>query len=158
MTQQKSNVGKIIGFTCLGIIGIPIVLTALTTLAFTGGFGSFFGGILPLLVIGGIIWLVVSSNKRNKKKISAWEANQPPIAMRTAPQQSVPQLPAVTSIASSGVGYETSVCQHIFTEADLKDKESVTCPCGYSFSVTNLRDYAQLTKRFTETQQKLVML
>ena len=158
MSQQKSNVGKIIGFTCLGIIGIPIVLTALTTLAFTGGFGSFFGGILPLLVIGGIIWLVVSSSKRNKKKISAWEANQPPIAMRTAPQQSVPQLPAVTSITSSGVGYETSVCQHIFTEADFKDKESVTCPCGYSYSVKNLRDYAQLTKRFTETQQKLVML
>ena len=156
MSQQKSNVGKIIGFTCLGIIGIPIVLTALTTLVFTGNIGSFFGGILPLLVIGGIIWLAVSSSKRNKKKISAWEANQPPIAMRTAPQQS--QLPTVTSIASSGVGYETSVCQHIFTEEDLKDNEQVVCPCGYSYRVSNLREYAKLSKKFSETQKKLVEL
>ena len=156
MSQQKSNVGKIIGFTCLGIIGIPIVLTALTALVFTGNIGSFFGGILPLLVIGGIIWLAVSSSKRNKKKISAWEANQPPIAMRTAPQQS--QMPAVTLIASSGVGYETSVCQHIFTEEDLKDNEQVVCPCGYSYRVSNLREYAKLSKKFSETQKKLVEL
>jgi hypothetical protein len=155
MSQQQSNVGKIIGFTCLGIIGIPILITTITTLAFTGNLGF----IVPLLVVGGIIALVVSSSKRQKKKISAWEASQPPIAMRTAPQQSATPMPAVAPTSSARViGFETSVCQHVFTEADLKDKESVTCLCGYSYSVENLRDYAQLTKRFNETQQKLVML
>lgn len=70
MSQQQSNVGKIIGFTCLGVIGIPIVITILTTIAFTGNFGS----IVPLLAIGGIIVLVLTSSKRQKKKIAAWEA------------------------------------------------------------------------------------
>ncbi|MSY62811.1 MAG: hypothetical protein F2662_01510, partial [Actinobacteria bacterium] len=155
MSQQKSNVGKIIGFTCLGIIAIPTILGTITTLAFTGNLSS----LVWVLLIGAAVPIIVISNKRQKKKIAAWEASQQPIAMRSAPQQSATPMPAVAPISSArAVGFETSVCQHVFTEADLKDKESVTCLCGYSYSVKNLREYAQLTKRFNETQQKLVML
>ena len=155
MSQQKSNVGKIIGFTCLGIIAIPTLLGTITTLAFTGNLSS----LVWILLIGAAVPIIVISNKRQKKKIAAWEASQQPIAMRSEPQQSATPMPAVAPISSArAVGFETSVCQHVFTEADLKDKESVTCLCGYSYSVKNLREYARLTKRFNETQQKLVML
>ena len=162
MSQQKTSVGKIIGFTCLGIIAVPILLSTIIGAMFTGG-GSL-GGIVVLLVIVGIILLVVNQNKKTKLKISAWEAqqvNQPlQVMQQQVTQQQAPIQTQVIQpvVAVSGVGFETSVCRHIFSEADLKDQEFVTCPCGYTFSVKKLRDYAQLTKRFTETQQKLVIL
>lgn len=162
MSQNKTSVGKIIGFTCLGIIAAPILLTTIIGAMFTGG-GSL-GFIIFLLVIGGIILLVVNQSKKTKLKIAAWEAqqvNQPQQVMQqqVTQQQAQVQTQAIQPVvAVSGVGFETSVCRHIFSEADLKDKEFVTCPCGYTFSVKKLRDYAQLTKRFNETQQKLVIL
>jgi len=157
MSEKKSNVGKIIGFTCLGIIAVPILLTTIIGAIFNGGGST--GGIIVLIVIAGIILLIVNQSKRTKRKIAAWEASQPPIATRNEMQQSAAPMPAVAPISSARViGFETSVCQHVFTEEDLKDKEAIICPCGYAYSVKNLRDYAQLSKRFTETQQKLVML
>jgi hypothetical protein len=156
MSQQKTSVGKIIGFTCLGMIAVPILIGILTTLAFTGGggFSSIFGGLFQLLFVGAIVLIIIRLNKRNKSKVQTYQSQMP-----SQPQAVVQPSAAVSNESlDSAIGYETSVCSHIFTEEGLKDKEYVSCHCGYSYSVKNLREYKALSKKFAETQKKLVLL
>lgn len=151
MVKKKSSVGRIIGFTCLGILVAPVLLsTIIGSLYNGGGSGS---ALIILLVIAGITLLVVNQRKRTKETNSTWVAQ--PVSQSLAPIQT--QVIQPTS-ASSDDGFRNNVCHHVFSEADLKDLGSVTCPCGYTYSVKYLREYARLTKRFAETRQKLIVI
>lgn len=118
------------------------------------GFLSFrgLGGFTPLLFLGavGVIIAIIAKNNKGGSSISA------DMPTNIGQQSQSPYLaPVQSSVAPVAKEFETVICNHSFSAAELRGKETITCPCGYKFEVSMLKEYARLRKLVVSTQADL---
>lgn len=145
MSKQPLSAGKIVGITCGSLLGVFVLLPLFFSMVAFGGAGSS-TSILPLVVVGLILYFILRNRRKN---------NEIPVQVVAAP---VTAASAQNPTTSSYVGGDipTTVCQHSFNSEDLANKTTVTCPCGYKFKTKDLLDYQKLSADYLRIEEKLL--
>jgi len=154
MNNNGSAVRNCFGVGC-SIIGFFVLIGIL------GSAGL--GALIPVLLIAGVVIGVVVLRRRDASNQFGAGNSYDPTAYQTpiappsiqATQYSAPQASVVSA---DGGEFETSICRHSFSAAELRGKETVVCPCGYEFDVATLREYSRLRKLVVSTQAQLDMV
>jgi outer membrane murein-binding lipoprotein Lpp len=144
--NEKNNVGKVIGFGCLGLIAVPTLITLLSS----GGAGS---AIPVLVVVGLVVFLIVRSNKKNKDQEPRPIYTLPPTIHSSTPAPSTSSSPIRTATPAPSSPKATGIlinplCNHKFKEETVNAKPVVICDCGNKFNSADLQKFNKLMAQF----------
>jgi len=148
MSKKPASAGKIVGITCGSIFGALVILPSLIAMLSFSGLGGL-GSLLYPAVIVGVILLVIRSRKR-AREFPTFETPQTP-----APAAYVAPVTTAPESTLGGIRYDTTVCPHSFSAADLAGKATIVCACGHTFKTKDLKDYQAVSAQFLLIEQDL---
>jgi len=149
-----SGCGKAFGIGCASLVGLGM-LSAIFTAA---GAGSATPAIIGILIIAGIVFAVVRSNRKitsNNAGISDQQAaSQPSLSQERAAQIGV-STPGFETDASPGDDLGNPVCIHTFALADVEANAAFACPCGNYFEAEDIIKYNKLLEKRAKVNAQL---
>ena len=123
MSKKPASAGKIVGITCVSMVGLLVVLPLLTVLLSNLGLlGDIGSPVLLAALVVGVVLIIRSSRKRD-----ALRQLEAPVAPVT---QVATQVARPTAVASTGGELPTTVCPHSFNAEDRRSGSLSAWSCS----------------------------